>query len=113
MHRHEAHDVVGGLGDTRVLGVGRPALLGEPARERAQPAAASRGEGARLLDELREVRGRLAAVPAGERDLDQLRATHRLTHEPRERGPRAEAVQVEKLGKGVATDSGLSVVSDR
>ena len=108
MHRHEAHDVVGGLRDARVLRVAAAALVGEPASERAQATPASRGEGASLLDELCDVGGRLPpSQPVSATSISRVRRP--LTDEPRERGAGPEPVQVEKLGEGLATDSGLSV----
>ena len=72
VHGHEPDDVVGLLGDAGVdlvrLALG---VLGEPAGEGPQAAAAGGGEGPRLVDDREQVRGGLGAVAAGQRDLDQ------------------------------------------
>ena len=62
--------------------------------KRAQAAGAGGAERARLVGELDEVRGRLLAVPAGERDLDEPRLLERRAHELGERDAGAEVVQV-------------------
>ena len=96
VHRDKTHRVVARLGDAGVLDVARTSLLGEPAGEGTQAAASARREGARLLDELRQVRGCLLAVPAGERDLDHPEPLDRGANEPGQRRAGAHAVEVEE-----------------
>ena len=75
VHGDHAHDIVGLLADRGVCLVRRARrVLLEPAHEAAQPAATRVREGARLVDELEQVRGNLLALRLEHRELDEPRA---------------------------------------
>ena len=83
---HDPHDVVGLLGDG---GLDLDLLVGhrvaQVADERAQPAAAGRGEHAGVVDDREQVGGALLAVGPGERELHQPGL---LDHAPHDLGER-------------------------
>src|SRR5439155_10625675 len=84
------------LCDAGILHVPSAPLLREPARERPEAAATTRGERPGLFDQLGEIRRRLLAVPAGEGYFDHSESFDCSAYEQRQRGACAQPMQIEE-----------------
>ena len=118
MHGHDAHHVVGLLGDR---GLDLDLLLlhrsAQVADERAQSAAARGGEEAGVLDDRQQVGRRLLAAGCRQGELDQTGSRDHASNQLGQRQPASQVVQVgellERLFDDRAARAGSVAVGER